>query len=224
MTMKSQMNAVYEEVAIAHGPQARPIRDTRFDLEELEKLIAPGYRWNHNETFHPPQIVLQADELEPVIAPGFRLPNHNETLLQDPVKLKSGELEIVIAPGLRMNPNETGHTLVDWPAEELERVIAPGRVWNHNETVFTKPVVLEAEELETAVVAPLSGNPNHHESMVTPQLELTTTELESVIAPGIRIWNHNETFISATPVFPGGLRLNRWPPNESKEERKWNPN
>jgi hypothetical protein len=73
-------------------------------VEEIEAMIAPGFRWNHNETL---EVELSVEELEEVIAPDtcFRF-NHNETVEVD---LTVEEVEEVIAPdaGYRWNHNET---------------------------------------------------------------------------------------------------------------------
>ena len=61
--------------------------DARLETEQLKAVIAPGVRFNHNETF-----LAIPQELEAVIAPG-RHWNHNETFLTIPE-----ELEAVIAP------------------------------------------------------------------------------------------------------------------------------
>jgi hypothetical protein len=47
-------------------------------VEEAEAIIAPGFRFNHNETV---EVELTAEEAETVIAPGIRW-NHNETCLR----------------------------------------------------------------------------------------------------------------------------------------------
>jgi hypothetical protein len=47
-------------------------------VEEIEEMIAPGFRFNHNETV---EVDLTVEEVEEVIAPGIRW-NHNETLLR----------------------------------------------------------------------------------------------------------------------------------------------
>ena len=62
-------------------------KEIELDVEELEEVIAPGRRYNHNETLvHDVEAIeLDIEELEEVIAPGKRL-NHNETLVRDTSK------------------------------------------------------------------------------------------------------------------------------------------
>src|ERR1051326_3992797 len=54
---------------------------------------------------------------------------------------------------------------------------------------------LEGEELE-AVIAPGINIGNHNETFVSDPAALEGEELEAVIAPGINVGNHNETFVS----------------------------
>jgi len=79
-----------------------PTETITLEVEELEEVIAPAARPNHNETFvrDSEEIELDVVELEEVIAPTFR-PNHNETLARDAeeIELDVEELEEVIAPG-----------------------------------------------------------------------------------------------------------------------------
>jgi hypothetical protein len=49
-------------------------------VEELEEVIAPGLRLQHNEMLVSDEVELNVEELEDVIAPGLR-PQHNETLV-----------------------------------------------------------------------------------------------------------------------------------------------
>jgi hypothetical protein len=59
-----------------------PVCDPRLQAEELETVIAPGKKMQHNDTFLAPAAILEAEVLEPVIAPGLSL-NHNETVLPE---------------------------------------------------------------------------------------------------------------------------------------------
>jgi predicted small metal-binding protein len=52
-------------------------------IEELEPIVAPIVKWNHNETAVPDEeILLEIEELEPIVAPGVKY-NHNETVIHD---------------------------------------------------------------------------------------------------------------------------------------------
>ena len=57
-------------------------------------------------------------------------------------------------------------------------------------------VELGAEELEP-VIAPGVGLGNHNETFLALRVELETEELEPVIAPGLGLSNHNESFVVA---------------------------
>ncbi len=87
-----------------------PTETITLEVEELEEVIAPGRRINHNETLvrEAEEIELDVEELEEVIAPGRRA-NHNETLVRDAeeIELDVEELEEVIAPVKYPNHNET---------------------------------------------------------------------------------------------------------------------
>lgn len=50
--------------------------DVELNVEEMERVIAPAFGLNHNETL---EVELSVEEAEGVIAPGIAL-NHNETL------------------------------------------------------------------------------------------------------------------------------------------------
>jgi hypothetical protein len=96
------------------------VEEIELNVEELEAMIAPGTKINHNETV---EADLRVEELEQVIAPGIRI-NHNETVV---VELTVEELEAVIAPALNDNHNETLASYeVSLEVEEMEQVIAPG--------------------------------------------------------------------------------------------------
>ncbi len=57
------------------------------DIEELEPIVAPGERFNSNETQvvdpEDRELSLEIEELEPIVAPGLKY-NSNETLVTDP--------------------------------------------------------------------------------------------------------------------------------------------
>ncbi|MEK7830903.1 MAG: hypothetical protein AAB401_07450 [Acidobacteriota bacterium] len=53
------------------------VADVELNVEEMEAVIAPGLRTNHNETV---EVELTVEAVEEVIAPGIGL-NHNETFL-----------------------------------------------------------------------------------------------------------------------------------------------
>ena len=61
--------------------------EIELDVEELEEVIAPARKPNHNETLvrDAEEIELEVEELEEVIAP-VKKPNHNETLVRDTSK------------------------------------------------------------------------------------------------------------------------------------------
>ena len=67
-----------------------PTEMINLEVEELEEVIAPAIKPNHNETLvrDTEEIELDAEELEEVIAPGVK-PNHNETLVSDAPRLNS---------------------------------------------------------------------------------------------------------------------------------------
>jgi hypothetical protein len=76
--------------------------------EELEEVIAPGIKLNHNEMLITAEVELEVDELEEAILPGRSL-NHNETLIRDAgeVELDVEELEEVICVDYRHPFNVT---------------------------------------------------------------------------------------------------------------------
>jgi hypothetical protein len=84
---------------------------------------------DENATAWRETVTLEIEELEEVIAPAFK-PNHNETLVRDSeeIELYVEELEEVIAPGRKWNHNETlvrDSEEIELVVEELEEVIAP---------------------------------------------------------------------------------------------------
>jgi hypothetical protein len=72
------------------------VEEIELNVEELEAVIAPGTRINHNEMV---EVDLCVEELEAVIAPVLTK-NHNETLASDEVALDVEEMEELIAPGV----------------------------------------------------------------------------------------------------------------------------
>ena len=61
-----------------------PENQIELEIEELEEVIAPGVRLQHNETLirDAEEIELDVEKLEEVITPGIHL-QHNETLVCD---------------------------------------------------------------------------------------------------------------------------------------------
>jgi hypothetical protein len=97
-TMRDCLNDLHDELPSAENAMVID----RLDAEELEPVIAPGLRINHDETFLP-ATELEAEELEPVIAPGGSL-QHAETFVV--AELAAEELETVIAPGYHVQHPE----------------------------------------------------------------------------------------------------------------------
>jgi hypothetical protein len=57
--------------------------DLDLQIEELENIVAPQVRWNHNETVSvDEEIGLEVEEPEGIVAPGASF-NHNEAMVEE---------------------------------------------------------------------------------------------------------------------------------------------